>query len=589
MKSARFWVPVSVGLVLIGVLVGGGFVAKHLYDQAMSAKGDLEQAFPLVTEVEKSMLAGDVPSAQATAARIAALTTSAAKKTDTPLWHGVEWVPFAGPNLAAVRIAADSADTLATDVLTPLTSVSLDALLPKDGAFDTAQLDSLATLVGNASQRIEGVRTDLGTIDQGALIPQVSTGVSSLTAALDKIDPYLTPVHNALTLLPKALGAETPRNYLLLFQNNAESRGTGGNPASIAMLTADHGAISMTQQASSQDFTNGRPAPIIPLDPQTEALYGTKIARYIQDTTLSPDFGETAAIVRAFWAESYGTPIDAVASIDPVALAYILQAIGPVQLPTGETLTADNAIPLLLNEVYTLYPEPADQDVFFAGAAGAVFNALLHQTTDPKALLDVLAKAAGEGRLLYSPSDPAEAAIIAGSPVSGTLPDSNADATAMGVYVNDVTEGKLDYYMQLDIAADSTQCQAGTEAPTFGITATLTNTLTPEQAPGLAPYVSPGRFYTKGTVATDLVLYGPIGAEATAVTVNGNPVEFSTLPHLGRTALKVNLETPPGQSAQVGVTYQGGNGAYGPLEVRHTPMVRATPVALTAEGCGAKG
>lgn len=44
----------------------------------------------------------------------------------------------------------------------------------------------------------------------------------------------------------------------MLFQNNAESRGTGGNPAAIVLVTADNGQITLAQHASSADFTGDR-------------------------------------------------------------------------------------------------------------------------------------------------------------------------------------------------------------------------------------------------------------------------------------------------------------------------------------------
>ena len=587
LKSARFWVPISVLLVLIVAGVAGGVAAKKLYDQAMSAKSDLEQAIPLVGQVQQSMLAGDSAKAKTTIAQITALTAQAKKKTSTDLWRGSEWVPVAGPNLTAVRVAADSADALVRDAVSPLTAIDLQALMPKDGAFDVKNLAALADDVTRADETVKRIQHDLAGLDRSALIPQVGSGITKLDDELAKVGPVLTPAHNALTILSKALGSDAPQHYLLIFQNNAESRGTGGNPAAVALLTAENGRITLTQQAGSGDFHNARDTPIIPLDPQLEALYGTKIGRWIQDSTLSPDFTDTAAIVRAYWAESFGTPIDAVASFDPVALSYLLRAIGPVTLPTGDVLTADNAVPLLLNEVYARYPEGTEQDAFFAAAAKAVFDGLLSSHPDPKTLLDALSKAANEGRLMYAPGAKEQAALLAGTPVGGNMPADNAKTTDLGVYLDDITEGKLDYYMRMSIAATSTQCQAGA-TPTFSSTVTLKNTLDPGAVAGLPVYISPARFFAKGDVSTDMYLYGPVGSTLTGVTVNGQPVAATGQQHLGRTAVKVNVLTHPGEAATVEATFTAPAGTFGPLEVRHTPMVAETPVTIDAPGCTAK-
>jgi len=586
LKSARFWVPLVILLVLIGLAIAGFLAAKQLYGHAMAAKADLEKAIPLVDTVQQQMIDGDSAAAKATIARISQLTASAEKETTGQLWKNAEWVPVAGPNLVAARVVAGSVNDLVTHAITPLTAIDLKALMPKDGAIDVANLQKLAATIETANASVTRIRTSLDKLDRSALIDQVASGVAKLDAAMAKIEPTVTPIHNALTILPKALGAEGPQHYLLIFQNNAESRGTGGNPAAIALLTADNGRVSMTQQAGSQDFHNGRTDPIIPLDPETEALYGTKIGRYIQDSTLSPDFSETAQIVRAYWAESFGTPIDAVASFDPVALSYLLRAIGPVTMPApfGETLTADSAVPLLLNEVYAKYPDPAVQDRFFAAAAKSVFDAMLTTHAEPKALLTALVQASNEGRLMYSPSDKAQADLLAGTPVGGNMPADNAKATALGVYIDDITEGKLDYYMQMGISAWSGQCQKN-DPVLFTTTVTLQNTLDPAVIPSLPVYIAPGRFFPKGDVSTDMYLYGPVGSTLTGVTIDGQPVGVAGQTHLGRGAVKVNVNTSPGQTATIVASFNAPAGTYGALEVRQTPMVKPTPVTIDTPGC----
>ncbi|MGB4135795.1 MAG: hypothetical protein WA971_04475, partial [Microbacterium sp.] len=39
LKSLRFWIPVTVVILLIAAIAGGAFVAKRLYDDAMATKG----------------------------------------------------------------------------------------------------------------------------------------------------------------------------------------------------------------------------------------------------------------------------------------------------------------------------------------------------------------------------------------------------------------------------------------------------------------------------------------------------------------------------------------------------------------------
>ena len=85
---------------------------------------------------------------------------------------------------------------------------------------------------------------------------------------------------------------------------------------------------------------------------------------------------------------------------------------------------------------------------------------------------------------MYVPSAEAEAELIAGNRIDGMLPADNSEKTMVGVYVNDVTEGKLDYYAKLSVAATSDQCTA--IEPTFSTTATFASTLDPNDVEGLA-------------------------------------------------------------------------------------------------------
>lgn len=600
LRSFRFWVPISILLVLIAVAVVGALMGKHVYDRAMAAKTSLEKAMPLATKAADAVMAGENAAAKETVAEIATLTADAKKQTDDDIWKSLEWVPMAGPNLYAVRTAASVTDDLVRDALSPATDLSLAALKPVDGAIDIAGITGMQDVVAQASTAVSAAATRLDTIQHDELIPQVSGALDKLTGSVDELEPMLKPAAEILGVLPEALGAEKPRNYLMLIQNNAESRGTGGNPAALVMIKVDKGRISIEQQASSGDFDNGRRRPVTELNPETVALYGDKIGRWMQDSTLSPDFTETAGIMRAWWAEEFGTPIDAVVSFDPVALGYLLGATGPVEVPNDPvdvggyevrvlkkplTLTEKNAVPFLLNGIYSEYPIPARQDAVFAASAQAVFDGLTSGKAEPKALLAALTKAVDEGRLMYQPATESEAELVGESRLAGKLPATNATATMVGAYVNDITEGKLDYYMQLDLAASSTQCTAP-DAPVFGVTATLTNTLTPDEASNLARYIAPARFFKKGDVATNLVLYGPVGAKSATVTVDGQPAKATVKQHLGRPAVLVKIQNAPGQKHTVSASFEGAAGEYGPLEVRHTPMVRDTPVSLEAAGCG---
>ncbi|WP_437582582.1 DUF4012 domain-containing protein [Paramicrobacterium sp. CJ85] len=568
---AALWVPIGILVVLIGIIVCGLLVAK----QAFAVRDSLNKAIPLVSQVQDQVTSGDLDGARESAKKLEKHTAAAREDAGGFLWDIGENVPVLGNNLVAVRTTAEVADDLAAHVVTPLSGLSLDMLKPVDGAIDVTAITDVGDTVSSALKTVESSQKTLAGLDRNGVIDQVTSGLDQIEPKLADAAELLTGAKQATDVLPGVLGADGPRNYLMLFQNNAESRGTGGNPASLLLVNVTDGKISIADQASSRDFDNGGDELITDIDKETLKLYGDKIGRYMMDMTLTPDFPTTARIAQAWWATYSDTKIDGVMSMDPVALSYLLTATGPVTLPTGDELTAENAVPLLLNEVYFRYTDPDVQDAFFAAAASSIFDAVTGGDLDVKTLITQLTKVVDEGRLLYWSSDDAENTLLEGTRAAGALPDSNDDDTVAGVYINDTTGSKMDYYM--DVAISATQkCEA--DAVTTATTVTLKNNVDPAKADDLPGYIQ-GPYYKHGRIATDVVLYAPVGATFSDITVNGKAVKPNySGTHLGRNAVKISVTTDPGKKTEIAYTLNGeAESQAGPLEFWHTPMVRETP------------
>ncbi len=154
------------------------------------------------------------------------------------------------------------------------------------------------------------------------------------------------------------------------------------------------------------------------------------------------------------WQRETGQQVNGVIAIDPVTLGYLLKATGPVQLATGDTLTSDNAVKLLLSEAYAKYSDPKVQDAFFASAASAVFEKVSSGGFDAKQFVAALTRSAGEGRLRLWSADTSEEQLIDGTAVAGMLPTADEETRQFGVYLNDGTGSKMDYYLQKTISVD---------------------------------------------------------------------------------------------------------------------------------------
>ncbi|GAB2517466.1 hypothetical protein GCM10027064_13930 [Microbacterium petrolearium] len=571
----RLWIWLTVVVVIVALLVAGGLAAKRLYDQAMGVRAQLESAMTDVAEAQRAVLAGESDAATAAASQLSTKTRAAVAGSSGTLWGLAEAVPFIGDDLAAVRLVAEATDHLAAEVVTPAASISLDTFRPQDGRIDVQAVADLVPLIDRIDAGVNDAVDTLEPIDRSALISQVAGGVKQLDDALSEIQPMIQPVRDVASVLPNALGANGPRNYLLMFQGNSEARSLGGNAAVFTVMRADNGVISTTANITSQDFHNVLAEPVVPLDPEAVNIYGDKIGRYTADFTMVPDFPTAVGILDGWWDREGFPDTSAVVSFDPVALSYILAATGPIELPTGDVLTPENTASLLLNEVYFRYTDPQEQDAFFTATADAVFAKVTSGDFAPPAFFAALGRAVEEGRLMYHSDDPTEMKLVAQTRMHGVMPEDTADRTILGVYPNDNTGSKMSYY--LDMGVNS--CVSGTS---LRGDVTLTSSISPEEAATLPRYIS-GPYFTPGEISTYVTIYGPQGAELSSITVDGGPAAvLSSGQHLGRPAFKVEVLNRFADSHVVSFEFTGST-ELGPVEVWHTPMVRDTEVDSSCE------
>jgi hypothetical protein len=340
----------------------------------------------------------------------------------------------------------------------------------------------------------------------------------------------------------------------------------------LIRLQAVGGAVKVVGTRSAGGNLGDLPKPALPLTAQEQALFGPDLGAKMADITFTPDFPRSGQLARAIWRQRLGEDLDGVLSIDPGALAEILGATGPVTLRTGQELNAGNAAELLMNTVYLKIADPRLQDAYFAATAGSVFEAMFGGQGKPAKVVDALAQAAREGRLMVWSSHKDEQALLSGTVLSGELVGVQGDSPVIGVYLNDGTAAKIGYYLRTDVVATSTTCHAdGSQAVTVKVT--LTNTA-PANAADLPPYIASGNVIPKGEVRTNVLLYAPSGGRVDDVRVSrGRPGVFSES-HNGLAVVGRTVQLKPGK--QVVMDYDIHTGRAQPGK----PVLRVTPVAF---------
>lgn len=555
------------------------------------AKQDLEASVRHVDTLRSQLADGDTAAAVRTAAALESSAADARAKTSDPVWAVFEHAPLVGGNLRAVRQVAAIVDDVASDAVRPvagvLGDVDVDAFKPVDGRIDLAPLVAAEPAVERAATALRTASRAAERIDTGDTVSAVTDAVNQLRASLASVSEQAAVADKVVSLVPPMLGDGGKRQYLVLFQNNAELRAGGGIPGAVALLDVEDGAISLGKQASTADFPEAD-RPVLPLDTETQGLYGSITGEFIQDVTLTPRFDTSAQLAREMWKRQFGQRVDGVLSIDPVTLGYVLQATGPVRLATGDELSSDNAVQLLLSDAYAKYPDPAVQDAFFASAASAVFTKVSAGGFDPTAFIAALTNGVQEGRVKLWSADRAEQRELAGTTIAGGLPTSDDRAQRFGVYLNDATGAKMDYHLEKTVAVGSRVCRKDGR-PTWTVEVTLRNTAPADAATSLPAYVTgAGAFgVAPGAIRTNVIVYAPSSGVYVGATQGGKPGTPQTAVDGEHPVAQFQTLLSPGKSTTIRVQFLGGaDHGRTPVDAVSTPGVHQTvtqPLVTTCE------
>lgn len=544
------------GLASIGVLA-----AVWLGVRAASAASHLRQAEALAGRISADLVTdnGDIgPLVEDLVEHAAA----ARALTDDFVWQGAEVLPWVGPQLQAVGTLSEGVDILAREVLQPLSGVfeggGVETFLPRGGRIPVDSLAEVAAVTPSAKAAADRVHTLLEGVDTGPLLGMLRREFGKAQDSVESVVELVTVVDTGARLLPPLLGADGPRDYLVVVQNNAELRSLGGMPGALVHLRAVDGRLSLIKQYTALDFAVENP--VEGMNPELADLYRGP-DRLVSAVTQIPDFTVTAQLIQGFWTSVTGTPLDGVISMDPVALSYLLRATGPVALADDQTLTAQNAVPLLLNDVYLTLPTE-QQDPYFASAASAVFSALTTGSFDSSALISAWEQGVAERRVMVWSAHEAQQEILVSSGLAGSLPTGNQ----FGVYLNDGTGSKMDYY--LDATAE---IQGDDADPARSELVVRLSNAAPADAASLPRGVTGGGNYgvPAGVIRTVVYVYLPQGSAASSLQAEGfSPFRRGT--HDGHEVLVTWVDLAPGESAVARVGAPVGNG--GPPSVLMTPQ-----------------
>lgn len=569
-RRRRRWPWVTVGALVLVVL---GWAAWLGLD-AVKARKDLLAAADLVVGMQADVVAGDAASAQASLDDVQVLAAAAVDRTSGPHWTAAGWLPWVGPNVRAVQVSAEVVDDLAARVLPDLMEVAEavdpSRLAPVEGRIDLGPLRAAEPVVVGADTEVASARDRLAEVAADDLWPAVAGPLDQLRSEVGEVAMITATASRAVQLLPPMLGADGPRTYLVLVQNPAEPRATGGVPA-LVTVTADDGVVSVGEVVSA---AIGEPTPdaepVVEISREERALFSNLLGGYMGDVTFTPDFPRSAQIARALWVDAGHADVDGVLSIEPGAIARILGVTGAVRLSDGTELGEQNAAAWLMNTVYLENATNTVQDALFAEAAARTFAAVAAGQWDPAAMVHALAGAAREDRLMVWSAVEAEQSLLAGTVLAGELRGQAGDSPVIGVFVNDGSRSKIGYYLGMEVTATTAHCRPdGSREVTVTVALSLD---APVDIGTYPPYVAGGQTTEPGSMRLNVLLYAPTGGSIEDVTIEGADPGVTSQIHDGLPVVGKTVTLGPAGTATLEYRIFTGPDQDGPLLLRTTPL-----------------
>lgn len=566
----------------IGALVVIGF-AGWLGYEGLQAKSNLEKAQNFATQAKDALLAGDTDKARVAAADADRYAQDAQGSVDSVPWRIAGAVPFLGSPFDSTRQMTTIVSGLTEQVLLPAvdagSAVSPDQLILDGARINLAALRDAAPVLETTSAAISNLDKQAQNVDS-TWLGVIDDARVDLQQQVSELSGLLNNTSLAAQIAPAMLGADGPRSYFIGFQTNAEARGTGGLLGGFGVVRANDGAVAV-DDLSRRDFEG--PFEPVDLGPDFNQAYGASSpATRAVNSNVSSHFPYAAQIWQSMWRQETGEQVDGAIATDPVALSYILKAVGPVAMPDGEKITADNVVELTESTAYRRFADDNNaRKLYLETIAARVVDRMTGSISNPRALLEGLGRAASERRIAVWSSHQDEQTVLETTPLAHIVPQT--DAPYAGIVINNLGGNKLDYYLKREIEYRADTCEGGRR--NSHVTVRLTNLL-PEG--DYTTYVA-GMFDNPigapfGTNLTDLALLSTKGAELKKVTVDNKPA--FAYKGTERDHPMFNVQIPIPQNETVEITFELDEPASpGKAQVPVQPLIDTPDVLIAVPEC----
>jgi uncharacterized protein DUF4012 len=465
-------------------------------------------------------------------------------------------VPVVGQQLRAVRTLSAAGEELAGAASTASSELDLKGLRLQQGAVDLAAVERAAGALGSARRALDRAVANVESARSPWLVAPLVKAIGDLDTRTAEARRDVGTAADVLDLAAPMLGRDGPRRWFLAVVTPAENRGSGGLVGNIAEITAEAGkldlvAVQRVRQLNEavDDAAAARVLPAVYAD----AYGGWKVPADLQNVTVAADFPTAAVALESVLPLAGRGQVDGTISIDPLAVAAVLDVVGPVTVPSWPVpISAGNAASVLLHEQYVALDGDARENFL-----GEVIHAVWERTTtgnlpSPASIARALGPAVRGRHIQLHSRRPHEQAALGRLGADGALRHSGGDH--LGLVTDNGSQSKVDWFLRRAVDYH-VRYDPGSGSAEATVAVTLTNDAPPS---GLPAYVLGGLVAPPGFSRQIVQVYTPF--DLVAATVDGRPPPAAAVRSLGRPANwahEIDVAVPPKSAATIELRLAG--------------------------------
>jgi hypothetical protein len=425
----------------------------------------------------------------------------------------------------------------------------------------TDKLKAALDLFNKSFEKILSAQVKINSISPAFIPSNLKSHLTVINNQLEELSKIINRIQNQIPGVLKLLGDRYPHRYLVLLQNNTESRPTGGFIGSYLIVDINEGYIENTEFHDIYE-NDGQLAEHVDAPKEIAALTDNWRMR---DSNYSPDFELSAKKAAWFLEQEEGPGVETVIAVNQSIVQDLFDITGPLEVDGLKAKLNSENYNTVLTYIIEAKLEGAESPKAVLERLIDVLKEKLYDKASFKNLFALVQKGINEKQVLAWSKDEEVEAFFTEIGIDGKIENTPLDEDFFNLISINVGGNKSDLYIETEITHE-TQINKHGEI-TDKITYKRKHTWSPDiilnwknalEPFGLTDYPDWLQdILGRGNNKSVIKIFIPEGSVIEDVVgIDKNELHTGTDEELNKTYVYYNLEVPPQNERVVTILYK---------------------------------